>query len=181
MNLRNERMINETNDSVGYLYVFNPEFKKWNFLYNTLQPSVNRKNNLGYQAMDEGKYTLIPFFSPAFQYLVPLFDVDITDQVDIDSRRFEIHPMNSSKDTKGCTGLGDYVKEDWIEGSVARWKEFMKKYFLPATRTKSLAILKAQEKLHSLGMIACWELVILEGLPGAPDDFITIEVINKFE
>lgn len=186
LRFKNERTINHPNECMGHLWIQENKFGTWDILADTLQPPVGYKNELGYAAIPAHRYTLIPYFSPKFGYIVPLFDVDISTQKDEDSHRFEIHPMNTFHDTQGCTGLGKTNMVDAITASQDTWKNFMSKYFLPATRIWSKRILIDMEKEYlkqqiKLGKTAAWELILLEGLSTQlEDNFITIDVIDKF-
>ncbi len=180
LNLRNIRTINHPNECIGHFWVRENRFGTWDVIADTLQPPVGYKNELGYTAMPAHRYTLIPYFSPKFGYIVPLFDVDITSQTDEDSHRFEIHPLNKFHETQGCTGLGKTDMGDIITSSRDTWKNFMSKYFLPAVRNKALQILKGKDE-SKLGDIATWELILLIGLPlQVEDSFVTMDVFDKF-
>ena len=148
-------------------------------LCNTLEPPYGYKNELGYMAIEPGLRDLVPYFSPKFGCVVPLMTLYETTGEDQAVHKYEIHWGNSSEDTEDCTllGVADPTIANWVSNSKTNWKNFMERYFLPATRTASLKLLSGIENLSDM---AKWELQVLHQLAPQPDEKCTYEIINNF-
>ena len=173
MNAVNKRTRNETSDCIGDFSVNGV------ILCNVLEPPYGYKNDRDKQAIEPGIYDLVPYFSPKFGCVVPLMTVNETTGEDETAHKYEIHFGNSSADTDDCSilGVAQPNVEDWVSNSRVNWKNFMERYFLPATRNASLKLLM---NIESPSEMAQWELKILHNLAPSVDEKCTYEIVNTF-